>query len=89
MTEKFLRWVIEHLGFYTVYEDRRRVHFEKVKNNPKRYHDVVLEYSRGYQRFLVQSCEGTNGDYLEVNWLERMLFNRLARKLGYRYVSGH
>lgn len=86
MADKLIRRFLRRRGYQIVYEDRRRIHFEKDSG---RYHTVLLEYSHGYAKVLIRSYDETTGGYIGLSLLDRLLFQSVANNLEYQYKQGH
>lgn len=81
------------IGFNKVYEDIRRVHYERYNKKYGYYHTVVIERRSVWNEFRLQSYdenlidkEGIGNTNLALSTTELMLFLKKMRKKEYEYA---
>lgn len=70
---------IHKLGYRVIYEDLRRIHYERTESHIRVYHTVVLEYDKADNEFHVKSYNEVTGVNIALDKKEHRLFNRVAR----------
>lgn len=70
---------IRKLGYRVIYEDLRRIHYERTESHMRVYHAVLLEYNKTDNEVRVKSYNEVTGANIALDKKEYRLFRRMAR----------